>query len=167
MSGAAQIKPLVINGWTLFAHPLFLDQLAELDAHLAAVKRAQPVDWMNKNAAKRQAAVLKVAFELIPQDPTHPQFRQGDTLGENNKHWFRAKFLQQYRLFFRYDLKTRTIILAWVNDDETKRGSWRLSPALRPAAFPANVSGLPAPLRTRREALRYPSSNRARALGRA
>jgi hypothetical protein len=28
-------------------------------------------------------------------------YRQGGTLGEEYKHWFRAKFLQQFSLFFR------------------------------------------------------------------
>ncbi|MBW2709593.1 MAG: type II toxin-antitoxin system YhaV family toxin [Deltaproteobacteria bacterium] len=27
------------------------------------------------------------------------------TLGNNHKHWFCAKFFQQYRLFFRYHLE--------------------------------------------------------------
>jgi toxin YhaV len=121
MTAAAQPKPLVINGWTIFAHPLFLDQLEELDQKVEASQKKDPKDWIKKNAAKRQAAVLKVAFELIPQDPTHAQFRQGDTLGDEYKHWFRAKFLQQYRLFFRYDVKTKTILLAWVNNEDTKR----------------------------------------------
>jgi toxin YhaV len=121
MTQATEPKPLVINGWTIFAHPLFLDQLEELDQKVEAFQKKDPKDWMKKNAAKRQAAVLKVAFELIPQDPTHARFRQGDTLGDEYKHWFRAKFLQQYRLFFRYDVKTKTILLAWVNDEDTKR----------------------------------------------
>jgi toxin YhaV len=121
MTRAAQPKPLVINGWTLFAHPLFLDQLEALDQKVASLRKKSPKDWMKKNAAKRLAAVLKVAFDLIPQDPTHAQFRQGNTLGDDYRHWFRAKFLQQYRLFFRYDASTKTILLAWVNDEDTKR----------------------------------------------
>lgn len=61
--------PAVANGWTLFAHPLFLDQLESL-----AVRR----------------------------------------------HWFRAKFFQQYRLFFRYHRAQRIIVYAWVNDEQTR-----------------------------------------------
>ena len=38
-----------------------------------------------------------------------------------NKHWFRAKFFQQYRLFFRYHAATKVILYAWVNDEDTKR----------------------------------------------
>ena len=47
----------------------------------------------------------------------------GGTLGEEYKHWFRAKFLQQFRLFFRYQQTegAKIIMLAWVNDDSTLR----------------------------------------------
>lgn len=34
---------------------------------------------------------------------------------------WRAKFFQQYRLFFRFHLPSKTIVLAWVNDEDTKR----------------------------------------------
>ena len=34
---------------------------------------------------------------------------------------YRAKFFQQYRLFFRFDAKSKLIIYAWVNDEKTKR----------------------------------------------
>ncbi|MCX7117650.1 MAG: type II toxin-antitoxin system YhaV family toxin [Legionellales bacterium] len=43
------------------------------------------------------------------------------SLGHENKHWFRVKFFQQYRLFFRYHLEKKIIIYAWVNDKNTKR----------------------------------------------
>jgi toxin YhaV len=43
------------------------------------------------------------------------------TLGEEHKHWFRAKFFQQCRLFFRFHAPSKLIVLAWVNDEETQR----------------------------------------------
>ncbi|MBK9575134.1 MAG: type II toxin-antitoxin system YhaV family toxin [Rhodoferax sp.] len=120
MSGA---KPahLVVNGWTTFGHPLFLTQLEALAGQVQALKRKDPADFVKKNASKRLAAINKLAFELIPQDPTRPEYRQGHTLGEGHSHWFRAKFFQQYRLFFRYHASSKVIIYAWVNDDSTKR----------------------------------------------
>ncbi len=42
-------------------------------------------------------------------------------MGDTHKHWFRAKFFQQYRLFFRFHLKSRIIVFAWVNDEMIKR----------------------------------------------
>ena len=67
------------------------------------------------------AAVAKLAFDQIPRNPTDPAYRQGGTLGKERKHWFRAKFFQQYRLFFRYSEAERVIVYAWVNDGETLR----------------------------------------------
>lgn len=113
--------PLIVNGWTLFAHPVFLDQLDALIAQVERLRTNDPKGYAKKNASKRLAAIYKLAFEAIPQDPTRSEYRQGDTLGEEHKHWFRAKFFQQYRLFFRYDLASRVIVFAWVNDDDTKR----------------------------------------------
>jgi toxin YhaV len=62
-----------------------------------------------------------MAFEDIPSNPADIKFRQGATLGEGYAHWRRGKFLQQYRLFFRYSEKDRIIVLAWVNDENSKR----------------------------------------------
>ena len=42
-------------------------------------------------------------------------------LGDEHRHWFRAKFFQQYRLFFRFHAPSKIIVLAWVNDAATKR----------------------------------------------
>ncbi len=76
---------------------------------------------MKRSASKRLAALVKLAFDVILQDPTRSEYRQGNTLGEDHKHWFRAKFFQQYRLFFRYHVPSKVIVYAWVNDDDTKR----------------------------------------------
>lgn len=113
--------PLVINGWTIFAHPLFLTQINELARQVNALKQKDSVGYVKKNASKRLAAITKLAFDVIPQDPTRPDYRQGGTLGNDYKHWFRAKFFQQYRLFFRYHAQSKVIVYAWVNDEDTKR----------------------------------------------
>lgn len=98
----AAAAPLAVNGWTLFAHPLFLDQVAALVARVEALRARDPIGYTRKDATKRLAAIATLSFEWIPQDPTRPEYRQGSTLGDDRKHWFRAKFFQQYRLFFRY-----------------------------------------------------------------
>ena len=89
-----------VHGWTIFTHPLFRDQLAALVQQVKLLKEKDPSGYTKKNAAKRLAAIESLAFDLIPQDPTRPEYRQGGTLGDEYKHWFRAKFFQQYRLFF-------------------------------------------------------------------
>lgn len=116
-----KLAPLVIHGWTVFAHPLFLAQLEALTRQVGAFRQQDPVGYVKKNASKRLAAISKLAFDIIPQDPARPEYRQGGTLGNDHKHWFRAKFFQQYRLFFRYHAQSKIIVYAWVNDEDTKR----------------------------------------------
>ncbi len=113
--------PLVVHGWTVFAHPLFLDQVDALLDEVEKAKARSPDNYRKKNAAKRLAAVAALAFNIIPQDPERPEYRQGETLGSDRKHWMRAKFFQQYRLFFRFRKAERIILYAWLNDESTLR----------------------------------------------
>lgn len=113
--------PLLIHGWTIFAHPLFLAQIEALAQQVEALKQRDPTGYLKKNASKRLAAITKLAFDLIPQDPTRPEYRQSGTHGTDRKYWFRAKFFQQYRLFFRYHAASKVIVFAWVNDENSKR----------------------------------------------
>ena len=113
--------PLVIHGWAVFAHPLFIAHIDILTRQVEALKKKDPRGYIKKNASKRLAAITKLVFDVIPQDPTRAEYRQGGTLGEEHKHWFRARFFQQYRPFFRYHVPGKTIVFAWVNDDDTKR----------------------------------------------
>ena len=117
----AEAPPLIINGWTIYAHPQFLSQLEAYRQAVEAAKAKDPTGYLGTREAKLLAAIVKLAFEEIPKDPAAPQYRQGDTLGPKRKHWFRAKFFQQYRLFFRFDASAKVIVLAWVNDEDTKR----------------------------------------------
>ena len=112
---------IVVNGWTLYTHPLFVEQYELLEKKVILLKAKDPIGYIKNNATKRLAAIHQLAYEVIPQDPTKSDYRQGKILGENNKHWFRAKFFQQYRLFFRYDIQSKVIVYAWVNDDSSKR----------------------------------------------
>jgi toxin YhaV len=110
-----------IHGWTVFAHPLFMAQVEALAQQVEAIKQKDPAEYVKKNATKRLAAIAKLAFDVIPQDPARADYRQGAKLGAERKHWFRAKFFQQYRLFYRYHAGAKMIVYAWVNDDDTKR----------------------------------------------
>lgn len=121
MGRPSPAAPVTVNGWTLYAHPLFTAQLDALAAQVESLRQKDPAGYTKKNAAKRLAAITKLAFDVIPQDPTRPEYCQGNTLGDEHRHWFRAKFFQQYRLFFRYHAAARIIVYAWVNDEDTKR----------------------------------------------
>ena len=112
---------IIINGWVLCAHLVFLEQYEDLILKVEDLKKKNPTNYKNKNSTKRLAAIQKLVFKIIPNDPTLPDYRLGSTLGEEYKHWFRAKFFQQYRLFFRFHKESKIIVYAWVNDEDTKR----------------------------------------------
>lgn len=113
---------LEVNGWQLFAHPLFLDQIEKLAAAVEKAQIKDPRSWRKSANAKLLAALRQLVFETIPQDPTRPEYRQGGTLGDARKHWFRAKFGGgRFRLFFRYSSSAKVIVFAWVNDETTLR----------------------------------------------
>ena len=111
-----------INGWTLFGHPEFHDQIETLTAKVEALKRKAPETYQTHANTKVLAAIGKLAFDIIPQDPTRGQYRLGDTLGADRKHWFRAKFGNgRFRLFYRFGTSAKVIIFAWVFDETTLR----------------------------------------------
>jgi toxin YhaV len=55
-------QSLVINGWKIFAHPLFLNQLEELVTQVEDLRRKYPENYKKKNATKRLAAIVKFSF---------------------------------------------------------------------------------------------------------
>jgi toxin YhaV len=109
------------QGWLLLYHPLLLAELEALTKRVEALKQRDGVAYVTRNDTKRLAAIFRLITEIMSANLADPQFRQGNTLGASHRGWFRAKFFQQYRLFFRFDARSRTIIYAWVNDEETKR----------------------------------------------
>lgn len=111
----------MINGWTIYAHPLFLDQLEVLIVEVEALRTKDLQGYVSKNSSKRLAAITRLILKDIPQDPSRKEYQQGSTLGAAHRHWRRAKFFQQYRLFFRFHTRSRLIVLGWVNDTDTKR----------------------------------------------
>lgn len=123
--------------WVEHVRPsLFLRQQDELIREVEGLrarsrKQGDPDGYRKKSASKRLAAINKLVREVIPRDPGRADFRQGLTLGPEHRHWRRAKFFQQYRLFFRFHQDRRVIVLAWVNDETTKRAYGTKSHACR------------------------------------
>jgi len=110
-----------VNGWRLFQHPLFEAQLRKLTETVEQLSITQPESYQEHPRTKLLATIHRYITEIIPRDPNAPEFRQGDTLGPDNRHWFRAKFHQRYRLFFRFSTKDKVIVYVWVNDEFTLR----------------------------------------------
>jgi toxin YhaV len=131
MASTAASSPVVINGWKIYAHPLFLDQLEALIAEVETLRSKDPKGYGSKNASKRLAAIARLMLHDIPQEPSRREYQQGSTLGAAHRHWRRAKFFQQYRLFFRFHTRSRLIVLGWVNDTDTKRAYGSKSDAYR------------------------------------
>ena len=112
----------VASGWTLYEHPLFTRQREMLERAVEASRAKHPERYRDSDDAKLFAAIAKLTLDLIPADPGAPQFRQGGTLGNARKHWFRAKFGNgRYRLFYQFSSRAKVIIYAWVNDAQTLR----------------------------------------------
>ena len=110
------------HGWTLFAHPLFLDQLDRLIAAAERARHADPAGWRGNANVKVLAMLRDLVLDRIPRDPLTAEFRQGNTLGPAHRHWFRAQFgANRFRLFFRADSTAKCIVYAWVNDRDTLR----------------------------------------------
>lgn len=115
-----------VNGWRLFQHAMFKYQYERLLTEAERIQAQQPDTYQNHKTVKLLARITQLVSEEIPADPAHDRFNQGNTLGKEYRHWKRAKF-GRYRLFFRYDAKTKeegkgkAIVYAWVNDQKTLR----------------------------------------------
>lgn len=114
---------MVVNGWRLFVYPLFEQQLRRLADKVEALAAKDPIGYREHPTAKLLATVHRYIREVIPRDPNAAEFRQGNTLGPDNRHWFRAKFHERFRLFYRFSSKEKVILYAWVNDERTLRKS--------------------------------------------
>jgi toxin YhaV len=112
---------MVVNGWTLLFHEALVRQVRNLANAFERARKAEPKSFRSNANAKLFAAVAKLVLEVIPADPGQPEYRQGNTLGEAYRHWFRVRFFGRFRLFFRYDSRSRIIVYAWVNDERTLR----------------------------------------------
>lgn len=110
-----------VNGWLLLQHPAFGDAFAALTDRVQDLADRDPVGYRARAETKLLAALVRLTTRDIPADPTDERYLLGNTIGKDRRHWRRAKFIQQYRLFFRFDAARRIIIYAWVNDQTTKR----------------------------------------------
>jgi len=113
---------LMIDGWLIYFHPCFIDQVETLIAKIERAKAKDPKGYTRKAAWLRLVSIVQIIQEELPRDPGHSRFRQGDTLGTANTGWRRVKFGgQRYRLFFRYHSPSKVIAIGWVNDENTLR----------------------------------------------
>ena len=107
--------------WLLLGHTEFLNQLQLFREANRQVKQKIGPDSIHSKQAQQLKALTLAIWTKVPSNPSQPEFRLGNSLGKEHTHWFRAKFLQQFRLFFRYSTKSEIVAYGWVNDPETLR----------------------------------------------
>ena len=111
------------HGWNLLVHECLLEQLRKLEAAVARAQAQDPKGFESNANVKLLDALTTLILEVVPSDPNRDEYRQGNTMGPAFRHWRRAKIGRRFRLFFRFDSKTKIIIFAWVNDEHTLRSS--------------------------------------------
>lgn len=111
------------HGWNLLVHECLLEQLRKLEAAAARAQAQDPKGFESNANVKLLDALTTLILEVVPSDPNRDEYRQGNTMGPGFRHWRRAKIGRRFRLFFRFDSKTKIIIFAWVNDEHTLRSS--------------------------------------------
>lgn len=111
------------HGWTLLFHECLREQIQKLESAVARAQ-AQDAEGFESNAnVKLFNALSHLILDTIPSDPNREEYRQGNTMGSEFRHWRRAKIGRRFRLFFRFDSTAKIIIYAWVNDEHTLRSS--------------------------------------------
>ena len=111
------------HGWNLLFHDCLIEQLQKLQSASQRAEDQDPQGFESNSNVKLFAALSQLILETVPTDPNRDEYRQGNTMGTAFRHWRRAKIGRRFRLFFRFDSKTKIIIFAWVNDENTLRSS--------------------------------------------
>lgn len=111
------------HGWHLLFHDCLIGQILKLEDAAARAKAHDPAGFAANANVKLFNALSRLMLETVPRDPNCDEYRQGNTMGPAFRHWRRAKIGRRFRLFFRFDFKTRIIIFAWVNDEHSLRSS--------------------------------------------
>jgi toxin YhaV len=111
------------HGWNLLFHDCLIEQLRKLQEGALRAQAQDPAGFASNANVRLFEAISKLILEAVPSDPNRDEYRQGNTMGSDYRHWRRAKIGQRFRLFFRFDSKSRVIIFAWINDEHTLRAA--------------------------------------------
>lgn len=114
---------MVVNGWRLFYFKLFAEILTSLENEVRAIAEKNPEDFEHHPKTKLLADVFKSITEDVPANPMDRKFMLGKTLGKQYADWRRVKrgLPNRYRLFFRFTSTQKSVIYAWLNDENTLR----------------------------------------------
>ncbi|PTR35106.1 toxin YhaV [Luteibacter sp. OK325] len=118
-----------VDGWTLLFHECIVEQLSRLHSAALRAERQDPAGFEGNANVRLFRALSHLLLHAVPGDPSREEYRQGNTLGTAHRHWRRAKLGRRFRVFFRFDSRSRVIVYAWVNDEGTLRSSGSRSDA--------------------------------------
>lgn len=88
------------HGWTLLFHECVIEQLRKLQAAAEKAEQSDPQGFEGNANVKLFRALSQLIVDVVPSDPARDEFRQGNTLGAEFRHWRRAKVGRRFRLFF-------------------------------------------------------------------
>jgi toxin YhaV len=111
----------VRRGWKLRRSKVFAEALDALEREVARLAEADPAGYLAHPKTELFIRISDLILEEIPLNPNAPEYGLGNTLGPSRRHWRRAKFLQRFRLFYRFESASQTIVYAWMNDENTLR----------------------------------------------
>ena len=111
------------HGWNLLFHECLIEQLRNLEAAVQRAKKQDTQGFAANANVKLFNALAQLMLETVSSGPDREEYRQGNTMGAPFRHWRRAKIGRRFRVFFRFDSRSRLIIFAWVNDESTLRSS--------------------------------------------
>ena len=111
------------QGWHLLFHDCLIEQLQKLEAAVQRAKKHDPQGFAANANVKLFNALAHLMLETVPSGPDREEYRHGNTMGAAFRHWRRAKIGRRFRLFFRFDSRSKLIIFAWVYDESSLRSS--------------------------------------------
>jgi len=115
---------VIANGWQFFYFRMFKAALDELERAVTQLAAEVPTGYKSHPKTRLLASVYKAVTQTVPDNPNHPDFRLGKTLGAEHANWRRVKkgMPDRYRLFFRFASKpVKLIVYVWFNDEDTLR----------------------------------------------
>jgi len=112
---------MVSNESRIRFHAAFELVLDELISVVAKEKERDPENYKKSPQTRMLAKIYKTIKDVIPADPQHASYYQGDTEGYAYRSWKRAKPAAEYRLFFKHVEAENVIIYAWLNSEITLR----------------------------------------------
>ena len=107
--------------WTAYITRHLDSRLKQLERNIERLRRE------NQNLRNHPDIQLYVGavrgMEKARQDPTHPEYLLGNTLGTEHRDWRRIKRLlpSRYRMFFKFFSTDKEVFFVWMNDAETLR----------------------------------------------